>query len=289
MSYRANIYNVMIASPSDVTQERELTRKIIHEWNYVNSMKEKIALIPLGWETHSSPEMGDPAQKIINRQVLEHSDLLIGIFWTRLGTPTNDFKSGTVEEIEEHIAKKKPTMLYFSTAPASPETIDQKQIDELKKFRTECESRGLIEKYNSLADFYTKFSRHLAQKINEHTYFKKEESQDSTQENSAFTVNYESLSKPQIPQLTDEAKQLLIEASKDPSGQILKLRFIGQSLVIQTNSQTFGGNTPKENAAWEHGINELCSFGLLQERGYKGEVFSLTHEGYQIAEYLFQH
>jgi hypothetical protein len=32
--------------------------------------------------------MGDEPQKIINKRILKDADLLVGIFWTRLGTPT---------------------------------------------------------------------------------------------------------------------------------------------------------------------------------------------------------
>ena len=45
--------------------------------------------MPVGWETHSSPDLGAPAQEQINERILEHCDLLIAVFWTRLGTPTS--------------------------------------------------------------------------------------------------------------------------------------------------------------------------------------------------------
>ena len=66
-----------------------------------------------------APEMGDEPQTIINKRILEDADFLVGIFWTRLGTPTASYASGAVEEIEEHLAAGKPAMLYFSAAPAA--------------------------------------------------------------------------------------------------------------------------------------------------------------------------
>lgn len=68
MSYTATVYNVMIASPSDVSEERVICREVIHEWNVVHSEKDGIVLMPLGWDTHSSPAMGDRPQEIINKQ-----------------------------------------------------------------------------------------------------------------------------------------------------------------------------------------------------------------------------
>ena len=47
--------------------------------------------------THSRPQMGDRPQELINKQLVGHCDLLIGSFWTRLGTPTGRAESGTAE------------------------------------------------------------------------------------------------------------------------------------------------------------------------------------------------
>jgi hypothetical protein len=43
--------------------------------------------------------MGAPPQTIINQQVLDKFDLLVGVFWTRVGTSTENHLSGTIEEI----------------------------------------------------------------------------------------------------------------------------------------------------------------------------------------------
>src|SRR5437763_1467261 len=125
MSYRADVHRVMIASPGDVLAERQIAREVIHEWNSVHSIDRRIVLMPVGWDTHASPEMGDRAQAIINRTVLADCDLLVAIFWTRLGTPTGVAASGTVEEIEEHLAAGKPAMLYFSSAPVHLDSVDR--------------------------------------------------------------------------------------------------------------------------------------------------------------------
>jgi len=53
------------------------------------------------WETHSYPATGERPQGIINRQIVDSGHLLIGIFGNRVGTPTGEAQSGTIEEIEE--------------------------------------------------------------------------------------------------------------------------------------------------------------------------------------------
>src|SRR5438067_4458442 len=102
MAYDAKVYNVMIASPGDVEVERSIVRDVIADWNAANAAVTGKMLQPVGWDTHSAPEMGDRPQSIINKQVLKQSDLLVAVFWTRLGTPTDVAPSGTAEEIDEH-------------------------------------------------------------------------------------------------------------------------------------------------------------------------------------------
>jgi hypothetical protein len=84
MPYAAEVYRVMIASPRDVPLERGLIREVIHEWNSIHAEDKELVLMPIGWETDSSPAMGDRAQAILNKQVLKDCDLLVAVFWTRL-------------------------------------------------------------------------------------------------------------------------------------------------------------------------------------------------------------
>ncbi|MDE3088728.1 MAG: DUF4062 domain-containing protein, partial [Chloroflexota bacterium] len=142
MSYTASVFKVMIASPSDVAGERNIIREVLTEWNIIYADGRKVVLLPIGWETHATPAMGERPQAIINKQVLKDCDLLVGVFWTRIGTPTGKYPSGTVEEIEEHIKAGKQVMLYFSDAPVRPDSVDNDQYTELKKFKDSCKARG---------------------------------------------------------------------------------------------------------------------------------------------------
>jgi len=166
VSYSAMVYRVFLASPSDVIEERNVARGIINEWNYVHSFPRGLMLHPIGWETHSIPSMGDRPQAILNKQILKDSDLLIAIFRARLGTPTGDSRSGTVEEIEEHLKYNKPAMLYFSCAEINPDDIDHDQYIALEAFKKACEARGLIKQYLDINDFREKLSRNLAIMLN---------------------------------------------------------------------------------------------------------------------------
>ena len=41
MAYTATVIPVMIASPGDVAEERQVIREMIHEWNDINSARSK--------------------------------------------------------------------------------------------------------------------------------------------------------------------------------------------------------------------------------------------------------
>src|SRR3954467_2857956 len=132
MPYTAEILPVMIASPGDVAEERAIATDVIGLWNAVNSIATGTFLSAVRWETHAGAELSGRAQGIINERLLDHCDLLVGIFWTKLGTPTSEAESGTVEEIQRHVAAGKPTMVYFSVKPAAPDSIGHEQYQRVK-------------------------------------------------------------------------------------------------------------------------------------------------------------
>ena len=151
MSYKANVYNVMIASPSDVAKERAKVVEALAEWNRHNTAERKCVFLPLRWEEDSAARMGCPPQETLNRQLCERSDMLIAIFWTRLGTPTEGFASGTVEEIEYHLKANKPVMLYFCDRDIPMDT-DRTQLEKLKEYRKSVENKALYHTFKRAAD-----------------------------------------------------------------------------------------------------------------------------------------
>ena len=111
MSYMARVFKVFIASPSDDSAEREVVKKALEEWNVLNSEREKMMFLPSGWDISGAPQMGKPAQDYINADILDNCDILIGIIWKSLGSPTKNSISGTVEEIKRQLSSKKLTVI----------------------------------------------------------------------------------------------------------------------------------------------------------------------------------
>lgn len=143
MSFVANVLTVMIVSPSDVTEARDAIEKALHGWNGANSRNKQVVLQPWRWETSAVPVMGDHPQSLINAQGVDGCDLVFGIFGSRLGSPTLEAVSGTVEEIERAQELGKPVHLYFSSAPL-PNDVDIKQLEGLRSFKKAIQERGLL-------------------------------------------------------------------------------------------------------------------------------------------------
>lgn len=94
MSQAVTLYNVFIASPSDVAWARAQIRQTVHAWNEIHAKHSAAVILPVGWESSSAPNMGKPAQELINEKLLSDADILVGVFWTKLGTPTAEALTG---------------------------------------------------------------------------------------------------------------------------------------------------------------------------------------------------
>ena len=275
MSYSATVYDVLIASPSDVAKERQLARDAILEWNAVHAKDKQIVLAPVAWETHASPEMGDRPQAIINKQLARHCDILIAVFWTRLGTPTGNSPSGTVEEIREHIKVGKPALIYFSEEPVRLDSVDEEQYSALKEFRAECQRSGLYESYGTPSEFREKLVRQLA-----HTVLRHVGTQPVRSDSSPDSP------RSQVPGMTEDQRRLLVSAADDPHGSVMMLNVMGGP-IIRTAKQEFTQNgDARVLARWRAALDGLSRDGFLEDRSGKREMFYVTHAGFQAAEQL---
>jgi hypothetical protein len=283
LAYRATVIPVMIASPGDVSEERDVIRTVIHDWNDVNASASQVMLSPVGWDTHSSPELGARPQELINSRLLRDCDLLVGVFWTRLGTPTGKAKSGTVEEIEEHVSAGRPAMIYFSSKPVAPESINSRQFAELQAFKERLKPLGLVESFDTVDEFRAKFTKQLQLALINNPYLRSVIQVSVESEDRAEHVSADDHAGASA--LSQEAQTLLKTAAERENGTILKLAFVG-GRVIQAGGQKFGGERGREAAKWENALEELEVKGLVVARGYKGEVYELTHAGWQLADVL---
>lgn len=263
--FNAKVYNIMIVSPSDIIEERKHIIKAITEWNYINSEKYKIVLLPNGWELNTYPDSGSHPQNHINSQIANKADILIGVFWTRIGTKTENYQSGTIEEIERHIEKEKPAQLYFSKRNISPQEFNNDQYSELIEYKDTLKNRSFFYEFNDDIDFEQLVFKNLSLLINDKYFSERNENQISEQ----------------MDQLTNDEMELLLEAVKDDAGTILRLKLRG-NLLLQTNGKTFPSNTPKDAASLEQILESLEKKEIIREISSKRESFKVLNKGYEI-------
>ena len=152
-------YYYMISCPSDVQDELDIALKVIDEINMTIGEENGVNIKCLYWKNNSRPDSGASGQNIINRQLLSKADGVIALFWTKFGTPTTEYGSGTEEEIEKAILQGKKVMLYYSNKPINPDKIDYDQYVRVIEFKKRY--AGLFDEYNSLDDFRLKLNRHI--------------------------------------------------------------------------------------------------------------------------------
>lgn len=165
MSFVAQTYQVLIASPSDLAEERQVVTEAINGWNALHANAELVVLLPIKWETHAIPESDVRPQEAINQQLVHKSDILIGMFWTKFGSTTGVAESGTVEEIDQFVAAGKPALLYFSTRPINPSTIDLKQFEQLRDFKDDTYTKALTGRFGEISELQQKLSQDLMRQV----------------------------------------------------------------------------------------------------------------------------
>ena len=165
MATRSKVYRVMIGSPSDLSEERLAATAAVEEWNAQHADAEGAVLLPVMWETHAMPTSGVRPQSAINDQLVDRCDILVGMFWTKLGTPTGVAASGTVEEIDRFVAAGKPAMLYFCERKAVKGKVDLKQTVKLQKFKEATYKRSLVGSFANVVELKQVLLRDLTRQI----------------------------------------------------------------------------------------------------------------------------
>ena len=300
MSYSAIVYRVFIASPGDTAKERDLAEKVINQWNTINSKNRKMVLLPLRWENNAAPDMSMNGQDIIDKELLEESDILIGIFKARIGSPTTNSISGTVGEITKHVEAGKLAMLYFFNGSISM-NHDSEQLNSVRQLKADFQSKGLTADYKTSGNLVDKLRHQLAIHMNSDRFTKNEfhsgaEFSESIKQNvlkverpSLKVVGKLDLDFPQPRHnafdLSDEAKDLLIATYLDKARQIMHLHNKTQA-TLQTNNKNFFFGGLRIKANYTAALEDLETEGLIKASGIKRQLFVLTKKGYEYAEVL---
>ena len=157
------IIRILLAAPSDVN--REAVRTAIHSWNERFTETTGVTLIPR-MDTHdATPSLAGSAQDVVNTQLVDQADLLIAVFWTRAGTPTDRAISGTAEEIDRFVKRgwQDRVMVYRSAQPIDPQQVDPAQLATMDTLLNSL--GGYIPRIKDMHDLCDRLLNDLTQKV----------------------------------------------------------------------------------------------------------------------------
>jgi hypothetical protein len=158
-------WQCLLISPSDLGPEREALHVGVREWNAQIGADRGEAVDLVDWRSHSTPKVGSQPQDVLNEQIVARAELAIALFWTRLGTPTSKHPSGSVEEIEQLVARGAPVLLYFKTGAAAPDDIDPVQLAGLRRVRAQFFDKALVGDFEGASDLVSAVKGHLTKTL----------------------------------------------------------------------------------------------------------------------------
>jgi len=162
MPEKVLLFRLFVGAPSDVIQEVQTIEELITEWNRTQGPSAQTRLEFANWRTHSYPAAGNRPQAIINKQVVDRSDIIVGIFRERFGSPTGRAESGTVEEIQRGIRRGRAVMVYFATSPDPKRGKLKDESVRIEAFKRRFGERALYHTYTTPLAFERAFRQHLA-------------------------------------------------------------------------------------------------------------------------------
>lgn len=256
---KGNIYSIMVGCPSDVKTEANFAIECIQRWNILHSSTTGIALVPLHWRDSSYPSMDAEAQKVLNSQLIADSDALVCVFGARLGTPTSDHISGTVEEIEEHRKANKPVMVFFKRNVNGGDNIEQ--YNKLIQYKSELQKQGLILEFDDTSEFKSIFPEKLQ-------LFVSKNLESVNRQEPSEQVNYS----------TDE-KDIMLKWCESGNLVCSTVNFIGGSTMYRFGNVRIETKNPREKAELIDFINRLEKDGFISR--YKQDKYG--NWSYQLA------
>ncbi len=169
MPKNQTIITVFVASPSDVKDERNALESVISELNKTWSKNLNLRLDLVKWETDIYPSFGSYPQDVINTQINDDYDIFIAIFWGKIGSPTPEYESGTLEEFDRAYKRHKENsesidlMIYFKDQPIQPSKIDAEQLIKINNLQKKLGDKGgLYCTFEDIKNFESLLRTHLS-------------------------------------------------------------------------------------------------------------------------------
>ncbi|MDZ7308622.1 MAG: SUMF1/EgtB/PvdO family nonheme iron enzyme [candidate division KSB1 bacterium] len=163
---------IFLASPGDVTKERDVVRAVADELNREGNVADQlgVTLKVLDWR-EVTPGMGRSQQVILDELKVKSWDIFIGILWLRFGSPTGGsdpqtgraYDSGTEEEFnlayDSWKKNGRPRIMFYrcTRPPVDLNQLDPDQYKCVKTFFEQFEAnrahQGLVQPFATTDDF----------------------------------------------------------------------------------------------------------------------------------------
>ena len=171
-------YYVFLASPGDMTAEREHVREYFQKFNRSNALKKRVTFEILDWENWTTSGVGRPQQLILEQTVEEYKEalvLVVGLMGSKFGSPTGQADSGTDEEFRWAVKRWReagwPEIKWFFKKARRFETNDPKElikaaeqlekVQEFQKDLREGDPTLLYKEFDDTPDFAGVFGQDL--------------------------------------------------------------------------------------------------------------------------------
>lgn len=189
--------SIFLSSPSDVSDEREMAKKLVDEINLDLGYRGKYHVELLTWETHTSSGVAESAQVVISKDIGSSYDIYLGVMRSKFGTPIGDFGSGTAYEYNDALRRRNAgedveIMFFFFSGEIKISPVDLSQIANVFDFKAGVGKEGGVRytEYGSLAEYSVKLRRELIHRIQDFLERNKEEAAGED----AFQVDLDRLS-----------------------------------------------------------------------------------------------
>jgi nucleoside 2-deoxyribosyltransferase len=274
-----------LCGPGDVATEIDLAKKVIHEWNEKNFDLLNCGIRARHWLSDATPSMRARGQEVINWELIDTADLVVAIYWQRLGTPTGMHDSGTAEEVNRANSKGIEVMLYFSDIEDVRADADPDQRDMLRAYRAKAMQSGLPWTFQSRSEFKKRFADHLNKKVHEilaRTPKKKTaRKRPSISQNQSGTANV---------QIAGDKNTVNVKVPRDSRGKSARdlPGTVGADPDMRTYAQYLVDKYIKCRLEGEKRIQQYKRpFNPGSAHGILGKGYGVTNSVYQISQSQF--
>lgn len=191
---QVSIIRIVVASPNDVMTERKALEEVVSEINQGIARNLGFRLELTKWETDAYPGFHPEGPQGLIDPILniEDSNIFIGIFWKRFGTPTMNAGSGTEYEFSKAYESWKSQgtphiMFYFKEKDYFPKSKEEiEQMSKVIEFKKNFPAEALFWDYEDESEFEKLLRKHLTNLLLDY-YQSDENDEEETEEEDDFT------------------------------------------------------------------------------------------------------